>query len=86
MRRPDDLVVGDIIVREFNQTYLICLVRNKTPRSIFAPTLERLGESYKRDQAISRARKLVGSGHAVWFCDKHQEYRLLSKEVGPTPG
>ena len=77
MRRPDDLVAGDIVVREFNQTYLIWLVRDKEARSI-SSTHERLGESDDRDQAISRARKLVGREHAVWFCDKHEEYRRLS--------
>ena len=86
MRQPDDLVAGDIVVREFNQTYLIWLVRDQTQRSMFAPTHERLGETDDRDQAISRARKHVGSGHAVWFCHKHEEYRRLSTEVGPTPG
>ena len=77
MRRPDDLVAGDIVVREFNQRYLIWLVREKTPESIFSSKHERLGESDDRDQAISRARKQVGSGHAVWFCDKHEEYQRL---------
>ena len=78
MRRPDDLVAGDIVVREFNQTYLIWLVRDKKAGSMFVATHERLGETDSRDQAISRARKQVGSGHALWFCDKHEEYRPLS--------
>ena len=77
MPRPDNIVPGDIIVREFFGNYLIWRVQGHKGSSL-ASRHERLGESDDQDRAISTACALVGSEHAVWFCDKNEKYRQIS--------
>ncbi len=74
MPRPDNIVGGDIVVREFSQTYLIWRVRGG--RSL-ASSHQGLGQRANRDEAISKACEVAGSAHAVWFCDTNERYRRI---------
>ncbi len=75
MPRPDDMVAGDIVVREFAERYLIWRVREQK-NTVW--THERLGESDNQARAISIALHLSGGAHAVWFCDEYEKYRQIS--------
>ena len=77
MSQPDDIVDGDIIVREFYGRFLIWRV-HAPATGLAASSRVRLGESDDRDQALSRAFDLVGNGHAVWFCDTLESYQQIS--------
>lgn len=85
MPQPDDIVDGDIIVREFSGRFLIFRFHGEQ-RGPFSSSREGLGESEDRDQALSKAFGLARNGHAVWLCDTRESYRKLSLEDGLGPG
>ena len=83
MTQVGNVTPGDIVVREFSGRYLIWRVLEEKERSE-GWRHEGLGQADDHESAISRALELAGNAHALWFCDKYEQYTKIRSAMDET--